>query len=461
MAVKNAIAKEWDLPLRLDDRRYSRPDESAPPAPGNPSATTFDGESIDIDCDASADPASAVTEYRIYVGTATGDYDVSIQVQYAQFPYRVTDLLDDTEYFFKVTAVNAFGLETDLGDCTEVSDTTGSGGGGGGDPGTPIFFDDFDYEVAQGSPGVNIGKAATFAAHGWSGFKDETTEAGRACGYISTVAKNAIPGHESTPCPGSGSRVLRLASLPTTFDQQTDFFLQLGSGAQGALPADVWFQWWMLINRNGSEMSDFESVDFFGGGKLIYALHAGNPPAYPNSTFETAWLINITPVGVNPTNGAPVQPPEAGAISFKNLTGPIDESTGRANWGVLAGNDPHSMYPNLTTHDRWIRPNVWNLIRMRMNISGANGQWQVWRRVYGGQAGGLLPIADFTVGSTANFAYNTSVNDRLGPRAIRMPTTSSRVDFTPPLVWDPDYWMYMADFAMADDPADLPTYGSY
>ena len=128
MAVKDAVAKEWGLPARLDGLRYSLPDVTAPPAPANPSATTFDDESIDIDCDASVDPGSAVLSYRIYGGTTTGGpYEFIASISHGQFPYRVTNLLADTEYFFKVTAVNAFDLETALESCTEVSDTTGEG----------------------------------------------------------------------------------------------------------------------------------------------------------------------------------------------------------------------------------------------------------------------------------------------------------------------------------------------
>lgn len=137
MAVKNGVAKSWALPAYGDGKRYSYPDVTAPAQPANRTATAVSDTEIEIDFDfpTAAAPASAILGCRLYRGTATGGpYTFITGIAAVDLPYSDTSLTPDTEYFYKVSTIDAAGNETALGSCTEFSETTSAGGGGSGEP---------------------------------------------------------------------------------------------------------------------------------------------------------------------------------------------------------------------------------------------------------------------------------------------------------------------------------------
>ena len=73
-------------------------------------------------------------------------------------------------------------------------------------PGSPLFFDDFNYSMARGAS--DAAKIAAVQAAGWAYIKDEARNDG-AAGYLYTAT--AVPG-DSQPIPGlSGTGSLLLA----------------------------------------------------------------------------------------------------------------------------------------------------------------------------------------------------------------------------------------------------------
>lgn len=450
MAVKNAVAKVWALPARGDGNRYSLYDTSAPPAPGNPSATAVSDSEIQVDCDASVDPGSTVTGYRIYGGLADGGpYPFIWSVPYAAFPYSITQadgvpLAAETTYYFKITAVNAFGLETALGSCTQVSDTTDAGAGGGG---TPLFFDSFGYVIGRNDS--KAAKEAAFAAAGWTRIFDEMTFPGSSGGYISTAS--SIPGY-SGPIPGASGRMLRLEATVGTSGVQNDLHVQLGSGTPGDIPANVWFQHWLYINRSGSELSDFLNIR----NKWLYPLFGSNS-GYPMATTDTAWLCDTgnTRFEGNQAITAPVQ----GAMTFRTHA----EPGAGGNRAVMTDQVSQGAGQQMTArdlaseNDHWLLPNTWYLVKYNFNVAQNPGSHRIWWREYGQHAAGFgNPRVNFVEGVTSGFTYDTYSLDWLGAKFVRMPVTVGTTGGS-----GANYYIYQVDFAMAASEGDLPQYGSY
>jgi hypothetical protein len=55
-----------------------------------------------------------VVKYRVYVGTASGRYDVSTNDAGMNLQYTVTNLLIGTDYYFAATCLNEEGLESEF-----------------------------------------------------------------------------------------------------------------------------------------------------------------------------------------------------------------------------------------------------------------------------------------------------------------------------------------------------------
>jgi hypothetical protein len=116
-----------------------------------------------------------------------------------------------------------------------------------------VAFDAFEYVVERNTPGAS----AAFAVNGpWNWAK--TYQDGRtgSRGYLYTT--DTIPGHAGR-FPGQESkRVLCMEALPDSLQGQTDFYLQYGAGRGplGQVPANVWFQFWIYVNRSKGQASD-------------------------------------------------------------------------------------------------------------------------------------------------------------------------------------------------------------
>lgn len=444
MAVKNITAANWNLTARSDARRYSKQDVTAPPAPANP-VMTAGLDWIEFDCDESVDPQSTISGYTCQWGTAAGGPypNVATPIAHAAFPLRITGLASGLKYG-KITATNAFDLTTALADCTQVSAEVNPGG----EEETYLFFDDFNYAVSRGSSGVDTGKAATFAAAGWNGFKDETTQSGQSRGFLSTAT--SIPGYSGS-IPGGG-RMLRIEALPTTYGQQTDFYLGLGSGIAGDIPANVWFQHWMYINRSGAEMSAFSGIR----NKWLYPKIGGSGSGYPMGNPDTAWLCNI---GSNRYEGTlNVAAPVAGAMTFRTHAEPVSSGVNRAykTDQVTTGNFQQMTPRGLASeNDHWLFPNTMYLVKYNFDVAQNPGSHRIWWREYGQHVAGFgNPRSQWIEGVTTGFTYDTYAADHLGGKRLRIPTTVS-VGAGP----SSDFYIYIKDFAMAATEGGLPTYG--
>jgi hypothetical protein len=164
-------------------------------------------------------------------------------------------------------------------------------------PGKLLFFDGFEYDVPRDEQNA---RPAFVTAGKWSGVKSENAT-GKGLGYLYTT--NRIPGCNG-PFPGRNSqRVLAIEARPKTFNNQTDFYLQY-SGVRGegdAIPADVWFQFWIYPNYYDDPRDQEDQLSGFGGGfKFIYPSVDDLDTSTASGKYE-AWL---TPQGGKPVKVA-------------------------------------------------------------------------------------------------------------------------------------------------------------
>lgn len=315
---------------------------------------------------------------------------------------------------------------------------------GRNNPGSPRFFDDFNYPVGRLDSGA--AKTAAFGAAGWTAIKDETTRPRGASGYLYTVT--SIPGYTGIMPGLSGSgRVLAMEGLPTTMGipsyggNQTDFYLVYGSpsGPQTNVPGNVWFQFWMYINDSGSQRSHWSSRN-----KLIYPSDDGTAEG---GGTENAYLISIRPSsqhGVSQPYGASayvvnkIEPGNGGTVTSDAPEGPTY---------IGANREPTNGHS---------QGNRWYLYKIHVDHASVNGRYEVWMRPMGGT---WQKTTEWISGVTPGFTWITQPGLRAGHNLFKIPTTwgtaktDDRTNY--------DAWVYLADFAMATREADLPTYGSY
>lgn len=302
-------------------------------------------------------------------------------------------------------------------------------------PGSPTtrwpFFDDFDYVVDKFDSRDE--KFSAFTTRGYNGVKDQTTRDG-ANGYIYT--RTTAPGCGASP---AGGRMLTLEALPTTLGHQTDFYLELGRGTAGDIPARLYVQAYICMSRSGSEMSDVRTSH----NKLFYPLF-GSRSSYPIATDDVAWLQTMSDSQFRGTSQIPA--PETGAFTFRNVASASDFGNRAFIASQMGTGTEWMMTPNVG--DPWIRPNRWYKVRMLYDVSGTQGIHRIWI----GQAGQPLTlIADFTGGVTPGFTYATTALDRLGAKFLRFPTTVGPGSGTP----GPDYWLNMDNLRLAGSEQEL------
>ena len=307
-----------------------------------------------------------------------------------------------------------------------------------------LAYDPFEYVVERDKPGAS----AAFAKNGpWSGAK--TYQDGRtgARGYVYTA--DTIPGY-TAPFPGKSSkRVLCMEALPEKLRGQTDFYLQYGSpkGPPGQVPANVWFQFWIYINRSGRQVSDILQ------GKFIYPSRDGVYPATNRNAQRGNcyhWLFTLggwskEPFAVKGTNGQGFfanRPPNA---DFKAAS---EYPTNRDKLGCNLGK----------AADFTLSPNRWYLVKVHVDTSGKSplvpagqGVYEVWLRQ---KDQPWRKTTEWLGGKTLNFTWPLLRQASDGSKTFRMPTTVGGVTRN----WA-NYWIYLDDFAMATREADLPVYG--
>lgn len=310
----------------------------------------------------------------------------------------------------------------------------GTGGGGAVVPGDVLFFDDFDYTVERdtgdGQPFITEG--------GWGAFKDMRVSNPGAGGYLYTVS--SIPGFQGS-FPGGSGRVLCLESragseAPEVIPglTQTDFYLQYGeesTAVVGDVPGDLWVQFWIYQQNYGNQMSQYNRDD-----KWLYPTRTG----YPGTAGNTNWLA---PMGTasGETTGAPWTELGPGPDRFMRMGGPTADFLEATEYPTNATKLGHNLAPG-----SYIHANTWTLVKLHIDISGAQGRYEAWLRPMGQ---GETKVAEWIGGQTTYFSWPIAAQHRDGHRLLRMPTTMNHFDS----------WTYLDDFALATSEGALPIYG--
>lgn len=344
----------------------------------------------------------------------------------------------------------ADGVDNDGDRSTDCEDSDCTGALACATPGDPLFFDDFEYAAGREDPNV----VSVFQTEGgWTGAKTVQGGANGARGYVHTV--DAIPG-SNEPFPGLGSQtVLCLEALPTSLgdhesdfwgDWQTDFYLQYGSGdgPADAIPADVWFQFWV-----------YPTGGYDHGMKFLYPCNGDYP------CQDLNWLF-----GTGTTSGDPhyqeVLPD--GSISTLELDPPPNELPAPHLFikpsGTGASYQPpvqHAYHGNdmgQTDVSELLAANRWTLVKLHFDTSGGQGTYEAWLRP---REGDWVKVAEWIGSTTPSFTWPVARPG--GHRVLRMPTTIGSVRT---MLGYPDHsydsWTYMDDFTMATAEVDLPVY---
>lgn len=299
-----------------------------------------------------------------------------------------------------------------------------------------LFHDEFEYPVDRNSSG----SGEIFTTQGpWSNVK--TNQDGRnACGYIYTT--NSIPGYSGS-LPGKNSnRVLAMEFLPETLHcdvgggwLQTDCYLTIGSASAPAdnIPSNVWFQYWIYLQRYGNQMS------IFSDGKWLYPSKSGSYPAPTTTGLD--WLVLFKTNSYFPYLESAVN-----GNTYYELEGSYADNQNVDSW------DQFKLGHNITPGGGLIKANEWTLVKIHIDTSGRSnlapagqGVYEMWLRNVNG---GWRKVTEWIGGVTPGFVW--PISNPQGHRALKIGTT----------VNDHDAWLYMDDFAMASSEGDLPTYGS-
>lgn len=302
-----------------------------------------------------------------------------------------------------------------------------------------IFFDDFNYTVTPSADDASSNESALLAA-GWSNAKalNLPTNNG-AGGYLYTVDYTNIPGHTGT-APGTGPKALCLNSLSLTLGGiQTDFYVQIGGGS-GFIPADAWIQFWLYPCYSGSELTGFCVRDKF--------LYATGPSGYP--TGDNNWLWQIGRENAHDrNNGYGAQTPHQASAFCRQQDAVVDHPYYTGDQAIPNGTTSHLGQTNTS---EYIAVNRWTLCKVHYDTRNTNGIYEVWMKAPGNS---FTKVAEWIGGTSPDFTWTIDASRQgRGHNAIRIPTTMGR-----PLPDTYDAWIYMRDFAIAANEADLPVYG--
>lgn len=316
-------------------------------------------------------------------------------------------------------------------------------------PGTAMFFDSFEYVADRSDSNVGV----IFRKQGWNGVKTQQVEPNRhPLGYIYTT--DTVLGYESGILPGTNSnRVLAMEALPTTLghydgpgtfwgNMQTDFYLEYGQvdGPPGAIPADVWFQFWMYTTPQ-TLGGKHGPGGFERGMKFLYVCNG----SYGCQT--ESWMVTLGSTSQNPnwvelSSGLGEPVPDI----FLQMRG------NEAAWspGHYAGDQFGQ-----TNISEWIVSERWQLVKMHIDTSGPQGSFEAWIRPLGGSE---VKVAENIGGVTPGFDWPLTQGSN-GHRVLRMPTTvGSRHVVSNFGKLSYDHTIYLDDFTMARSEDDLPEY---
>jgi len=297
--------------------------------------------------------------------------------------------------------------------------------------GEVVFRDNFEYAVGRNDTNA----PSIFISRGWNGAKTQQTASG-AKGYLYTTTN--IPGFTG-PFPGANSsRVLAIEALPGTFNQQTDFYLELGDGGRASyddfIPGDVWFQFWVYSQDYGDQRSTYPTRS-----KFFYVCNT----AYP--CHSHLWMIGQGPQTYDPSNWLPLGSPSQGEFFFQ-----MSSASGASVINYALGDPYTTSSVGSLNASEWVKRNRWTLVKMHFNTTRTSGNsWEVWMRPYGGA---WTKVSEWIGGRTPGFTWDIPSASVGGHRVLRMPSTVGREGL------DTDYWMYMDDFVIATSESDLPVY---
>lgn len=277
----------------------------------------------------------------------------------------------------------------------------------------PVFFDDFEYDVARDATDAQV----AFRARGWADVKAINSHFRRGSGYLYTRFD-----------PVRHSRVLVLESLPSTAPtppnfpyRQTDYWVKYGreDAPLTTVPANVWFQFWIYATPESR----------FDRSKFIYPCRG----PYPCTRDCFAWLLGWHTIA-GPDDSRPIQAPTGGW--FWSFTAPL------ANNRAVPNYNRNKLYQNLSATP--LLAGRWYQVRIHVDTSGAQGAYELWLREAGQP---WLKVAEWIGGVTPDFEWPIPETERVGNRVFAMPTTVNEADSI----------VYLDDFAMATSEAALPT----
>ncbi len=294
----------------------------------------------------------------------------------------------------------------------------------------PVLFDDFEYVVRRDD---QDGRQKFMSEGGWSGAKAENLTGSHA-GYLYTVDR--IPGYAGKFPGKKSSRVLAIEGRPSTFNTQTDFYLQYGFNGQ-TIPADVWFQFWMYINNYDDPDNKEDQISHFGAkGKIIYPTKEGYP------THSGLWMLGCCRSSYEPFMK---DLGDASSSIFIHLADYelIDyrSRSGKRTWKL-----------GQTDLSEQLTENHWMLVKFHIDTSTTSGKFEQWIKPMNGN---WTKTAEWIDGVTPNFKWKIPASEVGGHQAFRMPTTFNQCRDKSESC---DFWIYMDDFVMADSEAKLPNY---
>lgn len=291
--------------------------------------------------------------------------------------------------------------------------------------------------------GWNTGKACNYSGvyPPTGSYPSSSCETGNPYGFFYTVT--STPGMAGT-IPGNG-KALAVEGWGNTLGGQTDFYLQYGSegGAVGQVPADVWFQFWILAETDMSwDMGSSQENKF---------LYPSKGP-YPAGADEHNWLVmfrgnSMLPSCTTSTGGDPY---------FYSFT-----SNGTVYGTVDACTDPCGQWDftkwktGQVNTDNGVKAGTWALVRLHFNFSEAaitagRHLSEMYVREYG--------VSDFTLvsrwqngldwapgaGGGCTLTLTPDVSLGYGHKMVRMPSTFGNVSGV-----NGDVRFYLKDFAIA------------
>jgi hypothetical protein len=275
---------------------------------------------------------------------------------------------------------------------------------------TVVLQDDFEYTADRSASNVET----AFSPHGWNATKAiNATSSSGAYGYLYTSTVS-----------GWSSRALVIESLPATYSAvQTDHWIKFGSDSHslGTVPANVWMQFWMYATSE----SRWDSQS-----KFIYPCHT----SYPCPANAYLWLLMLSDRKIQPPGDNAVVAPD-GYWHFE-LRGAHPNFSGGPSW------NRQKLFQNL--NGLQFAPGTWHQVRVHIDVSGAQGVYELWTREYG--VAEWTKLAEWIGGVTADFDWPIPESLRSGMRQFAMPTTINAYDSI----------IYLDDFIMATSAEDLP-----